>query len=133
VVFFRWVPDLTRHTDIKLNERVSLRRREDRILSYHRKIPPDPSPQLAKSSGDHIPLGGFVLKGSPALQISDGRPNGFAIICRACEGLGITFECAEGAPSSTPISCRHCGAPRGTLGDLRSLSTSGKKDHAFDI
>jgi hypothetical protein len=27
-----------------------------------------------------------------------------------------------------PIKCRHCGAPRGTLGQLRELSTSGRQD-----
>jgi hypothetical protein len=87
---------------------------------------------MAKPSGDHIPLGGFVRKGSLLLQIPASGPNGFAIICVVCEGLGITFESAEGAPSTTPISCRHCGAPRGTLGDLRSLATSGKKD-SFEL
>jgi hypothetical protein len=52
----------------------------------------------------------------------------FEIVCRICDGLGIIFECAENAPASTPIVCRHCGAPRGTLGQLRSLSLSGKQD-----
>jgi len=49
---------------------------------------------------------------------SQGR---FEIVCRVCDGLGIVFECAEDAPSSTLIKCRHCGGPRGTLGDLAAL------------
>lgn len=60
------------------------------------------------------------------MQIPSSRPDRFEIICSACDGLGITFECVEGAPSSTPIKCRHCGASRGTLGGLRQLSNSGK-------
>lgn len=65
------------------------------------------------------------------MQIPTIRPR-FEIICKVCDGLGISFECAENAPSSTPIRCRHCGSPRGTLGDLRALSTSGKYD-LFEI
>jgi len=34
---------------------------------------------------------------------SQGR---FEIVCRVCDGLGIVFECAEDAPSSTLIKCR---------------------------
>jgi hypothetical protein len=60
------------------------------------------------------------------------RRSQFEIICKACDGLGIVFDCAENAPSSTLISCRHCGAPRGTLGALRDLSISGKQD-LFEI
>jgi ribosomal protein S14 len=60
---------------------------------------------------------------------SQGR---FEIVCRVCDGLGIVFECAEDAPSSTVIKCRHCGGPRGTLGDLRGLAASGKQD-LFEI
>jgi hypothetical protein len=60
------------------------------------------------------------------------QPDGFKIICTICDGVGIIFECPEDAPSSTEIKCRHCGAPRGTLGDLRSLSASGSQD-LFEI
>jgi hypothetical protein len=56
----------------------------------------------------------------------------FQIVCRICDGLGITFDSPESAPSSTAIKCRHCGAPRGTLGELRELSVSGKED-LFEI
>jgi ribosomal protein S27E len=53
---------------------------------------------------------------------------GFRIVCINCDALGIVFDCPEGAPSSTQIKCRYCGAPRGTLGDLRSLSYSDRQD-----
>jgi hypothetical protein len=74
--------------------------------------------------------GSLALKS--AMQIPANRPNGFEIICAVCGGLGIILDCPQGAPSSTVVTCRHCGAPRGTLGDLRSLSTSGKQD-LFEI
>ncbi len=44
----------------------------------------------------------------------------FQIVCKLCDGLGIVFDCTEGAPFNTVIKCRHCGAPRGTLGDLEA-------------
>jgi len=52
----------------------------------------------------------------------------FQLVCKMCDGLGIVFDCAEGAPSSTAIKCRHCDAPRGTLGELRELTNSDKRD-----
>jgi ribosomal protein S27E len=55
------------------------------------------------------------------------RPD-FRIVCINCDALGIVFDCPEGAPPSTQIKCRHCGAPRGTLGDLRKLSCSDRRD-----
>jgi hypothetical protein len=49
---------------IQLNERVSLRRHGKAIAWAASDICPGPS--VAKPSGDHIPLGGFVfLKSSP--------------------------------------------------------------------
>jgi hypothetical protein len=56
----------------------------------------------------------------------------FQIVCGICDGLGIVFDCKEDAPASTVIRCRPCGAPRGTLGDLRLLSCSGKES-LFEI
>jgi ribosomal protein S27E len=56
----------------------------------------------------------------------------FRIVCINCDALGIVFDCPENAPPSTPIKCRHCGAPRGTLGDLRQLSFSQRQD-LFDV
>jgi hypothetical protein len=90
---------------------------------------------LAKLSGDHIPLGGFVLRTTMTNSQIAHTPDhgtGFKIVCTICDGLGIVFDCAENAPSSTQIKCRHCGAPRGTLGELRSLSISGQQD-LFEI
>jgi hypothetical protein len=51
----------------------------------------------------------------------------FQIVCGICDGLGIVFDCREDAPASTLIKCRHCGAPRGTLGDLRLLSVQARR------
>ena len=52
----------------------------------------------------------------------------FTVVCEICDRLGIVFDCPEDAPSSTQINCRHCSAPRGTLGDLRKLSNAGPLD-----
>jgi hypothetical protein len=62
---------------------------------------------------------------------SDLRPD-FRIVCINCDSLGIVFDCTEDASPSTVIMCRRCGAPRGTLGDLRSLSYATRHD-LFDI
>jgi ribosomal protein S27E len=56
------------------------------------------------------------------------RHSHFRIVCIKCDSLGIVFDCPEGAPASTQIKCRHCGAPRGTLGELRALSCSDRRD-----
>jgi ribosomal protein S27E len=61
----------------------------------------------------------------------DQRPE-FRIVCINCGALGIVFDCTEDAPPSTLITCRHCGAPRGTLGDLRYLSYATRHD-LFDV
>jgi hypothetical protein len=82
---------------------------------------------MAKPSGDHIPLGGFVLS---EREMSD-RP-AFQLVCIKCEALGIVFDYAEGAPLSTPIKCRGCGDLRGTLGGLRTLAGPNPHD-VFDV
>jgi hypothetical protein len=56
------VPELTRSADIKLNERVSLRRCVTRLGCVTGQFPQTSGPRVAKPSGDHIPLGGFVLR-----------------------------------------------------------------------
>jgi ribosomal protein S27E len=84
------------------------------------QLPPRPGLPQAKPSGDHIPLGGFVM--SKKMTNSKAPLSGFRIVCEICDRLGIVFDCTEDAPSSTQINCRHCGAPRGTLGELRNLS-----------
>jgi hypothetical protein len=68
----------------------------------------------------------------PSLVAQIPNRASFDVVCKLCDGLGIVFDCPENAPSYTPIKCRHCGAPRGTLGDLRNLSISGKQD-LFEI
>jgi hypothetical protein len=55
---------------------------------------------------------------------SKAKLSGFRVVCEICDRLGIVFDCPEDAPSSTQINCRHCSAPRGTLGELRKLSNS---------
>ena len=47
----------------------------------------------------------------------------FKLVCDNCNSLSIRIDLAEGAPSSTPIRCGHCDAPRGTLGNLRLLAS----------
>jgi hypothetical protein len=48
----------------------------------------------------------------------------FKLVCDNCNSLSIRIDLAdEGAPSSTPIRCAHCDAPRGTLGNLRRLAS----------
>jgi ribosomal protein S27E len=52
----------------------------------------------------------------------------FQLVCVNCDALGIVLDHAEYAPSSTQVKCRGCGAPRGTLGDLRNLAFSDRTD-----
>jgi hypothetical protein len=59
------------------------------------------------------------------------RPR-FQLVCVNCDALGIILDYVEGAPSSTPIKCRDCGALRGTLGDLRNLALADQRD-TFDV
>jgi ribosomal protein S27E len=71
-----------------------------------------------------------VMTISKAAQVAQApiRHSPFRIVCIKCDSLGIVFDCPEGAPPSTQIKCRHCGAPRGTLGELRALSSSDRQD-----
>jgi hypothetical protein len=52
----------------------------------------------------------------------------FQIVCVICDAMGVALDYAEGAPSSTLVKCHDCGAPRGTLGDLRHLAQSDRTD-----
>ena len=45
---------------------------------------------------------------------------GFQIICKVCDQFGISFESAEGAPSSTPINAA-IAAHAEDLGDLEAF------------
>jgi hypothetical protein len=55
------VPELTRSADIKLNQRVSLRRHAKAIAWSAPEIAAPSGPSVAKSPGDYIPPGGFVF------------------------------------------------------------------------
>ena len=130
------VAELTRSAGIQVNGRLLLRRHPGAIsLAAPGHCPQSPDVPQAKPSGDHTPLGGFVLRktmtNSKASQHTTAAP-GFKIVCEICDGLGIVFDCAEDAPATTQIRCRHCGASRGTLGELRDLSASGQHD-LFEI
>jgi len=69
----------------------------------------------------------MISKAAKVPQAAIARPS-FRIVCINCDSLGIVFDFPEGAPASTLIKCRHCGAPRGTLGELRALSCSDRRD-----
>jgi hypothetical protein len=68
------VPDLTSTFDINLNQQISLRR----CAAALRWKPPDiairPGPAWRRSSGDHIPLGGFVFRNGLAMNIRLSKP-----------------------------------------------------------
>jgi hypothetical protein len=129
------VPDLTGSVDIKLNRRVSLQRGGGQIGWRLPDIALSGSTPV-KPSGDYIPLGGFALEPERAMpnyktpqikQIPTSRTE-FKLVCVNCDALGFVFDFPENAPTSTVIKCRHCGAPRGTLGELRRLSSSDRQD-----
>jgi hypothetical protein len=52
----------------------------------------------------------------------------FQIICVLCDAMGIILDHSEHAPSSALIKCSECCAPRGTLGELRRLACSNRRD-----
>ncbi len=56
----------------------------------------------------------------------------FKLVCVNCGSLGIILDFARDAPASTQIRCGCCNAPRGTLGDLRVLAGSNRRD-LFDL
>jgi hypothetical protein len=56
------VPDLTLISDINLNERVPLRRCAKALSVIASDIAIRPGTIVARSPGDHIPPGGFVLR-----------------------------------------------------------------------
>jgi hypothetical protein len=55
-----------------------------------------------------------------------------ASIASAASVASMPLDGTQDAPATTQIRCRHCGAPRGTLGELRDLSSSGQHDQ-FEI
>jgi hypothetical protein len=69
------VPELTRSAPIKLNKRVSLRKRANCIRLLYRTLPQRPASRSRQSrqAGDHIPLGGFVLHSPKELSKDHGK------------------------------------------------------------
>jgi hypothetical protein len=49
----------------------------------------------------------------------------FSLVCRNCDSVAVQIDGDEQAPPCTPVRCARCQVPRGTLGDLRALSTFG--------
>jgi len=52
----------------------------------------------------------------------------FQLVCVKCGSVGIIIDGSALAPPSTVVKCSHCRSARGTLGDLRNLATSGRRD-----
>ena len=52
----------------------------------------------------------------------------FRLVCVECGSVGVIIDGSELAPPSTIVKCSHCQSARGTLGDLRNLATSGRRD-----
>ena len=129
------VPELTRSADIQLNEQLSLRDRVDALASSNRTLPDvrfHVGNAVRRSYSAWRRCFNFeqvmmIPKTAKVPQAPVARP-AFKIVCTNCDSLGIVFDSAEGAPPSTLVKCRHCGVPRGTLGELRALSCSDRRD-----
>jgi hypothetical protein len=52
----------------------------------------------------------------------------FQLVCVECDSVGVIIDGSELAPPSTIVKCSHCQSVRGTLGDLRNLANSGRRD-----
>jgi hypothetical protein len=52
----------------------------------------------------------------------------FQLVCIECDTVGVIIDGSELAPPSTIVRCSHCQSARGTLGDLRNLANSGRRD-----
>lgn len=90
----------------------------------------EPPPGNFAGSGSNIAKPPSVDDTPPGAVPTSKKLNvpAFQLVCMNCDALGIVFDYAEGAPSSTPIKCRDCDAPRGTLGDLRNLAFRDRRD-----
>jgi hypothetical protein len=98
----------------------------------HGPVPSWPSPQaiIFRSVAFLVFFGiGSMTSQNHQLPLLDMS---FRLICINCNGVGIVFDCSESAPAATPIKCSLCGAPRGTLGELRRLSDSDQST-LFDV
>jgi hypothetical protein len=52
----------------------------------------------------------------------------FQLVCAKCDSVGVIIDHGELAPPSSIVRCSHCEAARGTLGELRDLAISGRRD-----
>ena len=52
----------------------------------------------------------------------------FQLVCAKCDSVGVIIDHGEMAPPSTIVRCSHCEAVRGTLGELRHLAISDRRD-----
>jgi hypothetical protein len=52
----------------------------------------------------------------------------FQLVCAKCDSVGVIIDHGELAPASSIVRCSHCEAARGTLGELRNLAISGRRD-----
>jgi hypothetical protein len=52
----------------------------------------------------------------------------FQLVCAKCDSVGVIIDHGELAPPSSLVRCSHCEAVRGTLGELRHLAISNRRD-----
>jgi len=52
----------------------------------------------------------------------------FQLVCAKCDSVGVIIDHGELAPASAVVRCSHCEGARGTLGELRNLAISGRRD-----
>jgi hypothetical protein len=52
----------------------------------------------------------------------------FQLVCAKCDSVGVIIDHGELAPASSIVRCSHCEAARGTLGELRNLAITGRRD-----
>jgi len=119
---FSPVPELTEGRSIKLNTEVSLRDRQNGVVSTG-YLSPHPV-HVVKPPANYF---GRQFRSNLSNEMSVHTVS-FQLVCTDCDTLGIELDYAEGAPLSTPIKCRGCGGLRGTLGDLRHLASSEQND-----
>ena len=52
----------------------------------------------------------------------------FQLVCAQCDSVAMIMDHGEQAPSSSILKCSRCEANRRTLGELRALANSGRRD-----
>jgi hypothetical protein len=84
------VPELTCNAGIQINERVSLRHQPFPLSIVHRTNCTCPGPHQAKPPGEHIPLGGFVVRQRKTAVFNDLKKCDWAIVA-LCLAASIVF------------------------------------------